>query len=135
MQECEAEAPKRALTRDELQTFFDHADDQVERDRGRGRKGWLHAFRDAMLFKTAYVFGLPRNETRMLDTAGFGRNPARSTSNSASATSPRQGEEGLAAQTPQRADGMGVVSRDPRPMDDRGPARHAARGRANPLAV
>ncbi|MFE7398430.1 hypothetical protein [Streptomyces sp. NPDC057557] len=75
MQECEAEAPKRAFTRDELQTFFDHADDQVERVRGRGRKGWLPAFRDAMLFKTAYAFGLRRNETRMLDTADFGRNP------------------------------------------------------------
>lgn len=75
MQECEAEAPKRAFTRDELQTFFDYADDQVERVRGRGRKGWLPSFRDTMLFKTAYAFGLRRNETRMLDTADFGRNP------------------------------------------------------------
>ncbi|MGK3111408.1 hypothetical protein ACPCYV_47885, partial [Streptomyces mordarskii] len=75
MQECEAEAPKRAFTRDELQAFFDHADDEVSRVRGRGRKGWLPAFRDAMLFKTAYAYGLRRNETRMLDTADFGRNP------------------------------------------------------------
>ncbi|MFF2313535.1 hypothetical protein ACFVVJ_26385 [Streptomyces albidoflavus] len=74
-QECEAQAPKRAFTRDELQAFFDHADDQVERVRRRGRKGWLPAFRDAMLFKTAYAFGLRRNETRMPDTADFGRNP------------------------------------------------------------
>lgn len=75
MQECEAEAPKRAFTRDELQAFFDHADDEVSRVRGRGRKGWLPAFRDAMLFKTAYAYGLRRNETRMLDTADFSRNP------------------------------------------------------------
>lgn len=41
-----------------------------------GRKGWLAAFRDAVMFKTAYAFGLRRNETRMLDAADFGRNPA-----------------------------------------------------------
>jgi hypothetical protein len=27
MQECDAESPKRAFTRDELQALFDHADD------------------------------------------------------------------------------------------------------------
>ncbi|MCX5112272.1 site-specific integrase [Streptomyces sp. NBC_00378] len=75
MQECEAESPKRAFTREELQAFFDHADDGVSRVRRRGRKGWLPAFRDAMLFKTSYAYGLRRNETRMLDTADFGRNP------------------------------------------------------------
>jgi hypothetical protein len=32
--------------------------DQVGKVRGRGRKGWLPAFREAMLFKTAYAFGL-----------------------------------------------------------------------------
>lgn len=88
MQECEAESPKRAFTRDELQAFFDHADDEVTRVRGRGRKGWLPAFRDAMLFKTAYAYGLRRNETRMLDVADFGRNPeGRSSASTASATS------------------------------------------------
>ncbi|MER8161024.1 hypothetical protein [Streptomyces sp. NPDC094472] len=61
--------------RGELQAFLDHADDEVSRVRGRGRKGWLPAFRDAMLFKTAYAFGLRRNETRMPDLADFGRNP------------------------------------------------------------
>ena len=40
-----------------------------------GRKGWLPAFRDAALLKTAYAFGLRRNETRMLDVVDFGRNP------------------------------------------------------------
>jgi len=39
------------------------------------RAGWLPAFRDAMLFKTAYAFGLRRNETRMLDVVDFERNP------------------------------------------------------------
>jgi integrase/recombinase XerC len=53
VEEAEADAGKRAFTRDELQAFFDHADDQVALVRGRGRKGWLPAFRDAVLFKTA----------------------------------------------------------------------------------
>lgn len=73
VQEAEADAGKRAFTRDELQAFFDHADAQI--DEVRGRKGWLPAFRDAVLFKTAYAFGLRRNETRMLDAVDFGRNP------------------------------------------------------------
>jgi integrase/recombinase XerC len=75
VQDAEADAGKRAFTREELQAFFDHADDQVSRVRGRGRKGWLPAFRDTTLFKVAYSFGLRRNETRMLDVVDFGRNP------------------------------------------------------------
>ncbi|MFE7777673.1 hypothetical protein ACFU5O_27995 [Streptomyces sp. NPDC057445] len=45
------------------------------RVRGKGRKGWLPAFRDTTLFKVAYAYGLRRNETRMLDLTDFGRNP------------------------------------------------------------
>lgn len=74
IQEAESDAGKRAFTRDELQAFFDHADAQIGEVRGHGRKGWLPAFRDAALFKTAYAFGLRRNETRMLDAVDFGRN-------------------------------------------------------------
>ena len=54
VQENEADAAKRAFTRSELQTFFTYCADQVARIRGLGRKGWLPAFRDATLFKTAY---------------------------------------------------------------------------------
>jgi hypothetical protein len=72
--DAEADAGKRAFTRAELVALFDHADEQVSRIRGAGRKGWLPAFRDAVLFKTAYA--LRRNETRMLDTVDFGRNPS-----------------------------------------------------------
>jgi integrase/recombinase XerC len=75
VQDAESDPSRRAFTRDELQTFFDHADDQVERIRTAGRKGWLAAFRDATLFKVAYAFGLRRNETSMLDVADFGPNP------------------------------------------------------------
>ena len=78
---------KRAFTLEELQAFFDHADAQVARIRAAGRKGWLPAFRDAVLFKVAYAYGLRRNEVRMLDAADFGRNPhGWSSASTASAT-------------------------------------------------
>jgi site-specific recombinase XerD len=73
--DAEADASKRAFTRKELIALFDHADEQVTRIRAAGRKGWLPAFRDATLLKTAYAFGLRRNEIRMLDVIDFGRNP------------------------------------------------------------
>ena len=41
VQDAEADPGKRAFTVGELQAFFDHADGQVRRVRGRGRKGWL----------------------------------------------------------------------------------------------
>ncbi|WP_432850497.1 tyrosine-type recombinase/integrase [Amycolatopsis sp. CA-161197] len=75
VQDAEAQPEKRAFTIDELQDFFDYADEQVTVARDRGRKGWLPAFRDATLFKTAYGYGLRRNETRMLDLADIGPNP------------------------------------------------------------
>jgi site-specific recombinase XerD len=75
VQDNESDPAKRAFTHDELQSFFDHADEQVVRIRNRGRKGWAPAFRDATLFKVAYAFGLRRNETRMLDEVDFSANP------------------------------------------------------------
>ncbi|WP_439659165.1 tyrosine-type recombinase/integrase [Lentzea sp. HUAS TT2] len=72
--EAEAGPLKRAFTREELQALFDRADDEVARKRAQGRKGWLPAFRDATLLKTAYAFGLRRNETRMLDVVDFSHN-------------------------------------------------------------
>ncbi|MGH3203305.1 MAG: tyrosine-type recombinase/integrase [Streptosporangiaceae bacterium] len=75
VQENEADPRKRAFTLDELQALFDHADAQVGRVRGRGRKGWLPVFRDAVALKVAYGFGLRRTEATMLDTADFSANP------------------------------------------------------------
>jgi hypothetical protein len=69
VQQAEGDPAKRAFTVDELQAFSGHADEQVRRVRGRGRKGWLPVFRDATLFKVAYGFGLRRTETQMLDLA------------------------------------------------------------------
>lgn len=71
----ESRPAKRAFTLEELEAFFDHADDQAERARALGRKGWLPAFRDSVIFKTAYGWGLRRNEVRMLDVGDFGVNP------------------------------------------------------------
>ncbi|MDB5910976.1 MAG: integrase [Massilia sp.] len=58
VQDNENDPAKRAFTRPELEAFFDHADEQVARIRAFGRKGWLPAFRDAVLLKTAYAYGL-----------------------------------------------------------------------------
>lgn len=66
----------RPFTRQELQAFFDYADDQVGRAVAAGRKGALAAYRDATLFKVAYGWGLRRTETAKLDLVDWGRNPA-----------------------------------------------------------
>jgi integrase/recombinase XerC len=95
--DAEADAGKRAFTRKELIALFDHADEQVDRIRRTGRKGWLPAFRDAVLLKTAYGFGLRRNETRMLDTVDFGRNPDGAEFGEYALRPSRQGSEGLPA--------------------------------------
>ena len=42
-QDNEQDPRKRAFTREELQAFFDRADDEVSRIRDLGRKGWLPA--------------------------------------------------------------------------------------------
>jgi integrase/recombinase XerD len=85
-QSNEQDPSKRAFTHDELQAFFDHADDEISRIRDRGRKGSLPALRDSVLFKTAYAWGLRRSEVRHLQTVDFERNPrARGASSAAAA--------------------------------------------------
>lgn len=64
----------RPFSRDELQTFFDYADDQVDSALRLRRKGWVAAYRDATLFKTIYAFGLRRTEAVKLDVGDFYRN-------------------------------------------------------------
>lgn len=75
VQAAEGRGGLRAFTVEELQAFFDCADELVVASRRRGRKGWLAGFRDATLFKVAYAWGLRRREVRMLDTGDFGVNP------------------------------------------------------------
>lgn len=67
---------RRPFTRAELQAFFDHADDVVARAQDRGRKGGLAAWRDAVLFKVTYAWGLRRREATMLDVGDFSANAA-----------------------------------------------------------
>lgn len=67
---------RRPFTRGELQAFFDHADDVVARAQGRGRKGGLAAWRDSVLFKVTYGWGLRRREVTMLDVGDFSANAA-----------------------------------------------------------
>jgi integrase/recombinase XerC len=55
--EYEGRPGRRPLTAEEMQRFFDHADGQVDRVAGSGRKGTLAAFRDAALFKVVYAWG------------------------------------------------------------------------------
>ncbi len=66
---------RRPLTRDELQRFFDFADDRVERAARSGRKGALAAYRDATMFKVIYGWGLRCTETTKLDITDWYRNP------------------------------------------------------------
>jgi integrase/recombinase XerC len=72
----EGRPQRRPLTRQELQAFFDAADDRVERAAASRRKGWLATFRDATLFKVVYGWGLRRREAAMVDVADFAANPA-----------------------------------------------------------
>lgn len=65
----EGDPRRRPFTAEELQTFFDHADGEVDRIRASGRKGALAAFRDAALLKVVYGWGLRRREAGMLDLA------------------------------------------------------------------
>ena len=66
----------RPFTREELQAFFDYCDERVGAAHAAGRKGWLAAYRDAVLFKVIYAWGLRRREAAMLDTVDWSANAA-----------------------------------------------------------
>ena len=74
-QEYEGRPSKRPFTKTELQMLFDHADDQVEVIAASGKKGWQAAYRDAVMLKVAYSYGLRFNELRHLQTIDFATNP------------------------------------------------------------
>ena len=73
--ENEARPEHRPLSREELQRFFDYCDDRVAAAERSGRKGWLAAYRDAVLFRTIYAWGLRRREAAMLGLGDWGPNP------------------------------------------------------------
>ncbi|MDA8358040.1 MAG: tyrosine-type recombinase/integrase [Actinomycetota bacterium] len=76
LSDYEGRPEARPFSREELQAFFDYADDRVEVAAGSKHKGALSAFRDATLFKVMYGWGLRRTETSKLDLVDWGRNPA-----------------------------------------------------------
>jgi integrase/recombinase XerC len=76
LNEYEGSPEARPLSREELQRFFDYADEQVDRAARANRKGALTAYRDATLFKVIYGWGLRRTEAANLDLCDWGRNPA-----------------------------------------------------------
>lgn len=73
--EFEGQPQRRALTRPELQLLFDTADDAIGEIVRLGRKGFGAAYRDAVMVKVAYAWGLRRRELVCLDVHDFGRNP------------------------------------------------------------
>ncbi|MBB2988258.1 integrase [Terracoccus luteus] len=75
VQEYDGRPTKRPYTREEINLIFDYADDEVERIGKSGRKGWQSAYRDAVMMKIAYGYGLRFNELRHLQTIDFARNP------------------------------------------------------------
>lgn len=75
LSDYEGNPERRPMSYDELQAFFDHADDRVDTLARTGRKGALTALRDAQMFKTAYGFGLRRRELARLDLADLRPNP------------------------------------------------------------
>jgi integrase/recombinase XerC len=76
LNDYEGSPEARPFSRQELQAFFDHADEQVDRAARSNRKGGLTAYRDATVFKVIYGWGLRRTETPKLDLLDWGRNPA-----------------------------------------------------------
>lgn len=76
LNDYEGSPEARPFSRDELQSFLDFADEQVDRAVRAKRKGALAAYRDATIFKVIYAWGLRRTETAKLDVADWGRNPA-----------------------------------------------------------
>lgn len=75
LNEYEGRPGRRPLTYDELQNLFDFLDERVDRVASSGRKGAFSALRDALMIKTAYAFGLRRQELCRLDVADLRPNP------------------------------------------------------------
>ncbi|MBA4246968.1 MAG: integrase [Microbacterium sp.] len=74
LQDYEGRPGRRPLTRHELQLLFDRADQEVDICIAKGRKGALPAYRDAVLLRVVYAWGLRANEAVHLDVSDFYRN-------------------------------------------------------------
>jgi site-specific recombinase XerD len=58
VQDNEQDPEKRPFTKQELQHFFDHADEHVTLIANSRKKSWLPAYRDSVMLKVAYSYGL-----------------------------------------------------------------------------
>ena len=125
VQEHDGRPTKRPYTREELAALFDRADDEVERIGKSGRKGWQAAFRDAVMMKVAYGYGLRFNELRHLQTVDFARNPhAREFGRLRRLQGPlRQSATILPAQGTQRAHRLAMDAWHPRGLARQRPRR------------
>ena len=134
VQDNEQSPAKRAFTKRELQEFFDHADDQVALIAASGRKGWLPAYRDAVMFKLAYSYGLRFNEVRHLQTVDFSRNPHAREFGRYGVVHVRYGKakKGSATQTPQRVDRVRLDAGSDRRLAGPRTAIHGRRHRPVP---
>jgi integrase/recombinase XerC len=94
----EGDPSVRGFTYEELRTLWAASSEWVAQIRRSGEKGWLSAMRDVTLFKTAWAFGLRRNELRMLDLADFHPNPRAPQWGSFAKISVRYGKSGRGGQ-------------------------------------
>ena len=108
------EASKRPFSIQELQEFFDLADLEPERILNSGRKGALAAWRDAVMFKTIYAWGLRHNEARHLILADFSRNVRAPSFGEWGVLRVRHGKamQGFRPETTDRADRLRLGHRD-----------------------
>jgi integrase/recombinase XerC len=74
--EFEGRPERRPLTFDEVQALFDYADSRCDSIKTARKKGSLSAFRDSVIYKVAYAYGLRRREVCRLELADFHSNPA-----------------------------------------------------------
>ena len=76
VQQAEGDPVKRAFTVDELQAFFDHADEQVRRVRGRGPQGLAAGVPGrGRCSRSPTGSGCAAPRPQMLDLADLGTNP------------------------------------------------------------
>jgi integrase/recombinase XerC len=105
--EWESDPRRRALTRGELQRFFDFCDQRVAGRRAVRRKGSLAALRDGAMFKVCYGWGLRRTELVGLDVCDLLRNPRQPLFGSCGIVRVRHGK-GSRGSAPKRRDVLTV---------------------------
>ena len=123
VQQAEGDPLKRAFTVDELQAFFDHADEQVRRVRGGGPQGLAAgvpgrgAVQGRLRVRAAPHRGPDARPGRL------GHQPARRRVRRVRLVpgAVRQGQPGITAQAAQRADRLAVAARGAGAVDRGGP--------------